>query len=145
MSYVILCDFIISDNKRCKNWQDLRRVHTPHVKVCHITQKSKLVFVVMWICELYEYILNLPCNSFKRRLKTWLFKRAYDWHSDYYYYNYFINVFIIISLLYHYHHRYHYPYHHLSSPYDVMCHLSLIHIWRCRRIERCRSRWSPYH
>ena len=25
------------------------------------------------------------------------------------------------------------------------CHLSLIHIWRCRRIERCRSRWSPYH
>ena len=21
----------------------------------------------------------------------------------------------------------------------------LIHIWRCRRIERCRSRWSPYH
>ena len=23
--------------------------------------------------------------------------------------------------------------------------LSLIHIWRCRRIERCRSRWSPYH
>ena len=29
------------------------------------------------------------------------------------------------------------PWHHLS--------LSLIHIWRCRRIERCRSRWSPYH
>ena len=26
----------------------------------------------------------------------------------------------------------------------VKC-LSLIHIWRCRRIERCRSRWSPYH
>ena len=23
--------------------------------------------------------------------------------------------------------------------------LSLIHIWRCRRIERCRSRWSPSH
>ena len=23
--------------------------------------------------------------------------------------------------------------------------LSLIHIWRCRRIERCRSRWSPYN
>ena len=23
--------------------------------------------------------------------------------------------------------------------------LSLIHIWSCRRIERCRSRWSPYH
>eukprot|EP00826_Nyctotherus_ovalis_P036747 TRINITY_DN3284_c0_g1_i8.p2 TRINITY_DN3284_c0_g1~~TRINITY_DN3284_c0_g1_i8.p2 ORF type:complete len:132 (-),score=30.78 TRINITY_DN3284_c0_g1_i8:20-415(-) len=29
--------------------------------------------------------------------------------------------------------------HHLSP------HLSLIHICRCRRIERCRSRWSPYH
>ena len=27
----------------------------------------------------------------------------------------------------------------------VMISLSLIHIWRCRRIERCRSRWSPYH
>ena len=27
---------------------------------------------------------------------------------------------------------------------SVQC-LSLIHIWRCRRIERCRSRWSPYH
>ena len=23
--------------------------------------------------------------------------------------------------------------------------LSLIHICRCRRLERCRSRWSPYH
>ena len=23
--------------------------------------------------------------------------------------------------------------------------LSLIHIWRCRRGSRCRSRWSPYH
>ena len=23
--------------------------------------------------------------------------------------------------------------------------LSLIHIWRCRRTPRCRSRWSPYH
>ena len=23
--------------------------------------------------------------------------------------------------------------------------LSLIHICRCRRIERSRSRWSPYH
>ena len=23
--------------------------------------------------------------------------------------------------------------------------LSLIHIWRCRRITGCRSRWSPYH
>ena len=28
--------------------------------------------------------------------------------------------------------------------WSVLC-LSLIHIWRCRRIERCRSRWSPYH
>ena len=24
-------------------------------------------------------------------------------------------------------------------------HLSLIHIWRCRRSYACRSRWSPYH
>ena len=23
--------------------------------------------------------------------------------------------------------------------------LSLIHIWRCRRVSQCRSRWSPYH
>ena len=29
-------------------------------------------------------------------------------------------------------------------PQTGIC-LSLIHIWRCRRIERCRSRWSPYH
>ena len=28
---------------------------------------------------------------------------------------------------------------------DYLLLLSLIHIWRCRRIERCRSRWSPYH
>ena len=28
---------------------------------------------------------------------------------------------------------------------QVVHKLSLIHIWRCRRIERCRSRWSPYH
>ena len=28
---------------------------------------------------------------------------------------------------------------------DAVQPLSLIHIWRCRRIERCRSRWSPYH
>ena len=43
---------------------------------------------------------------------------------------------------------------HLSStvmeiwPFEVLpgrLFLSLIHIWRCRRIERCRSRWSPYH
>ena len=26
-----------------------------------------------------------------------------------------------------------------------LTHLSLIHICRCRRIERCSSRWSPYH
>eukprot|EP00826_Nyctotherus_ovalis_P036528 TRINITY_DN3246_c0_g1_i4.p1 TRINITY_DN3246_c0_g1~~TRINITY_DN3246_c0_g1_i4.p1 ORF type:complete len:114 (-),score=2.21 TRINITY_DN3246_c0_g1_i4:21-362(-) len=30
----------------------------------------------------------------------------------------------------------------LSKPFIM---LSLIHICRCRRIERCRSRWSPYH
>ena len=29
--------------------------------------------------------------------------------------------------------------------YRICLLLSLIHIWRCRRIERCRSRWSPYH
>eukprot|EP00826_Nyctotherus_ovalis_P043774 TRINITY_DN4656_c0_g1_i1.p1 TRINITY_DN4656_c0_g1~~TRINITY_DN4656_c0_g1_i1.p1 ORF type:complete len:274 (-),score=66.32 TRINITY_DN4656_c0_g1_i1:22-843(-) len=27
----------------------------------------------------------------------------------------------------------------------ISLNLSLIHICRCRRIERCRSRWSPYH
>ena len=32
----------------------------------------------------------------------------------------------------------------LGYGYGVI-NLSLIHIWRCRRIERCRSRWSPYH
>ena len=31
------------------------------------------------------------------------------------------------------------------SHLDMVIKLSLIHIWRCRRIERCRSRWSPYH
>ena len=29
--------------------------------------------------------------------------------------------------------------------WEKLTRLSLIHIWRCRRIERCRSRWSPYH
>eukprot|EP00826_Nyctotherus_ovalis_P028584 TRINITY_DN22569_c0_g1_i1.p1 TRINITY_DN22569_c0_g1~~TRINITY_DN22569_c0_g1_i1.p1 ORF type:complete len:101 (+),score=13.65 TRINITY_DN22569_c0_g1_i1:327-629(+) len=28
---------------------------------------------------------------------------------------------------------------------SLCLYLSLIHICRCRRIERCRSRWSPYH
>ena len=28
---------------------------------------------------------------------------------------------------------------------ELKLYLSLIHICRCRRIERCRSRWSPYH
>ena len=34
----------------------------------------------------------------------------------------------------------------LSLPI-LLCliYLSLIHIWRCRRRLRCRSRWSPYH
>ena len=27
----------------------------------------------------------------------------------------------------------------------VLVYLSLIHIWRCRRLLTCRSRWSPYH
>ena len=33
----------------------------------------------------------------------------------------------------------------LQSSNSTVEELSLIHIWRCRRIERCRSRWSPYH
>ena len=33
----------------------------------------------------------------------------------------------------------------LHKSYSHLYYLSLIHIWRCRRIERCRSRWSPYH
>ena len=32
-----------------------------------------------------------------------------------------------------------------KSASATVYYLSLIHIWRCRRIERCRSRWSPYH
>ena len=32
-----------------------------------------------------------------------------------------------------------------SEVLNYSVYLSLIHIWRCRRIERCRSRWSPYH
>ena len=27
----------------------------------------------------------------------------------------------------------------------IIYRLSLIHIWRCRRLLTCRSRWSPYH
>ena len=27
----------------------------------------------------------------------------------------------------------------------ILIDLSLIHIWRCRRLLTCRSRWSPYH
>ena len=33
----------------------------------------------------------------------------------------------------------------LTSSACVVVLLSLIHIWRCRRRLRCRSRWSPYH
>ena len=38
----------------------------------------------------------------------------------------------------------------LSGAYHLVSrcvaqHLSLIHIWRCRRSTLCRSRWSPYH
>ena len=40
-------------------------------------------------------------------------------------------------------------YHHLSENirfvWSKTSYLSLIHIWRCRRRLRCRSRWSPYH
>ena len=32
-----------------------------------------------------------------------------------------------------------------ENSFNISHALSLIHIWRCRRIERCRSRWSPYH
>ena len=32
----------------------------------------------------------------------------------------------------------------VSATYPTQS-LSLIHIWRCRRTPRCRSRWSPYH
>ena len=35
--------------------------------------------------------------------------------------------------------------HHLHTLLTMTCHLSLIHIWRCRRGAECRSRWSPYH
>jgi len=38
-------------------------------------------------------------DVFKHHLKTWLFKRAYDWHSDHYYYNNYISVFIIIIIV----------------------------------------------
>ena len=34
---------------------------------------------------------------------------------------------------------------HCSWFFWCVCVLSLIHIWRCRRLLRCRSRWSPYH
>ena len=37
----------------------------------------------------------------------------------------------------------------IGGPMPLPCttplHLSLIHIWRCRRSTLCRSRWSPYH
>eukprot|EP00826_Nyctotherus_ovalis_P055661 TRINITY_DN7413_c0_g1_i1.p1 TRINITY_DN7413_c0_g1~~TRINITY_DN7413_c0_g1_i1.p1 ORF type:complete len:121 (-),score=1.97 TRINITY_DN7413_c0_g1_i1:24-386(-) len=33
----------------------------------------------------------------------------------------------------------------LLALFKLLPYLSLIHICRCRRIERCRSRWSPYH
>jgi len=69
-------------------------------------------------------------DAFKPRLKTWLFKRAYNWHSDYYYYNYFLQLFYQCFLL---------LYHYciiiiivmiiliiiLSSPFDIMRHRSL--------------------
>ena len=32
-----------------------------------------------------------------------------------------------------------------SNYFCMLIHLSLIHIWRCRRLLTCRSRWSPYH
>ena len=35
--------------------------------------------------------------------------------------------------------------HNIANHLDMICNLSLIHIWRCRRSTLCRSRWSPYH
>ena len=32
-----------------------------------------------------------------------------------------------------------------STLSEIFLKLSLIHIWRCRRLLTCRSRWSPYH
>ena len=32
-----------------------------------------------------------------------------------------------------------------NTRHSTHTHLSLIHIWRCRRSTLCRSRWSPYH
>ena len=53
---------------------------------------------------------------------------------------------IFTYLLTKYRRKYRYRYRNISSiSYQYHIHLSLIHIWRCRRIERCRSRWSPYH
>ena len=34
--------------------------------------------------------------------------------------------------------------HRMGSHWEIQL-LSLIHIWRCRRVTVCRSRWSPYH
>ena len=34
---------------------------------------------------------------------------------------------------------------HFNMDFSLLCTLSLIHIWRCRRYSLCRSRWSPYH
>ena len=34
---------------------------------------------------------------------------------------------------------------HVGSFWHFVICLSLIHIWRCRRLLTCRSRWSPYH
>ena len=33
----------------------------------------------------------------------------------------------------------------IDTDEHMVIHLSLIHICRCRRRLRCRSRWSPYH
>ena len=37
------------------------------------------------------------------------------------------------------------PSHSRHTRVSQVSHLSLIHIWRCRRLLTCRSRWSPYH
>ena len=37
------------------------------------------------------------------------------------------------------------PFDHFVITFKHTLVLSLIHIWRCRRLLTCRSRWSPYH
>ena len=90
------------------------------------------------IFYLYSLLINLVTRKSHPIKKTFLFwgHKRHNWlvvilFRYYYYWNLLWNSWasqIIIST---------------SLANDMF--LSLIHIWRCRRIERCRSRWSPYH